>query len=70
MRYFELLRRQTPARKLRTVVALNAAARRMALAGISEQHPNASPSEHRALLGLRLYGARGAAIFEARFSSK
>lgn len=62
-RYFELLRRQSPAEKMRTVVALTNAARRLALAGIRERHPNLSPAQERCLLAERLYGAHGAAVF-------
>jgi hypothetical protein len=55
-RYFQLLRRQTPAQKLRTVAGLTAAVRRLALAGIRTRHPELSPDEHERLLATRLYG--------------
>ena len=44
-RYFELLRKQTPAQKLRTVTQLDSGLRRLVLAGIRERHPDATPGE-------------------------
>ncbi len=62
-RYFELLRQQTPAGKLRSVVQLTAGMRRFVLAGIRERYPDASASEQRQLLARRLYGDLGASVF-------
>lgn len=55
-RYFELLRQQTPAQKLRTVAVLTAAVRQLALAGIRARHPELSRDEQERLLARRLYG--------------
>ncbi|MEX1247764.1 MAG: hypothetical protein WEA61_04735 [Anaerolineales bacterium] len=50
-----LLRRATPERKMRMLAAMNAAARKLAMAGLRRRHPQASESElRRRLAGLLL----------------
>jgi hypothetical protein len=55
-RYFELLRAQSPAERLRKAAELTQAARWMAEAGIRLQFPNADEAEVRVRLTERLYG--------------
>jgi hypothetical protein len=55
-RYFELLAQQTPADKLAMCARLTRATRTMALAGLREQHPDATDAELARLLAVRIYG--------------
>jgi hypothetical protein len=55
-RYFELLRAQTPAERLRTAVLLTEAVRSLIEASIKSEDPNATPTQVRARLTARLYG--------------
>ena len=55
-RYFELLAQQSPAEKLAMCARLTRATRALAVAGLREQHPNASPAEITRLLAKRIYG--------------
>jgi hypothetical protein len=55
-RYVELLRAQAPHQRLAQAAALSRAVRTLAVAGIKERHPDASPDEIRARLAVRLYG--------------
>jgi hypothetical protein len=55
-RYHELLRALTVEERLGTVVRLSEAVRDMALAGIYQAHPEATPEQRSALLAERLYG--------------
>ncbi len=58
VRYHELLRAQAPHERLAQMVALTRMTRELAIAGIRSRHPEASPSEVRARLIVRLYGRR------------
>jgi len=55
-RYHQLLRGQEPHRRLQQAANLSKATRTLALAGLRERHPDASPEELRARLTVRLYG--------------
>jgi hypothetical protein len=56
-RYFELLRRLTPAERLRIASATTRRMRAMAEAGIRRRHPEANEAEVRAEMIELLYGA-------------
>lgn len=56
VRYLELLRGLTPAQRMRKAADLSVTVRRLAEAGIRQQHPNVSPEELRVRLAVRLYG--------------
>jgi len=55
-RYHELLRAQAPHERLEQAMALTAAVRELAMAGIRARHPGASADEMRVRLTVRLYG--------------
>lgn len=55
-RYFELLRRLTPAERLRKAADLTQTVRWMAEAGIRQRFPQADETEVRVRLAERLYG--------------
>jgi hypothetical protein len=55
-RYHELLRAQQPWERLRSAVALSAAVRELAEAGLRHRNPAASDEEIRVRLAVRLYG--------------
>lgn len=55
-RYFDLLARQTPAQRLAMCARLTRASRTMAMAGLREQHPDATEAELARLLTVRIYG--------------
>jgi len=55
-RYFALLRRETPAARLRKAVSLSRAVRQLALAGLRERYPEAGDAELRVRLAVILYG--------------
>ena len=56
LRYHDLLRRLTPAQRLRQALALTMSVRALAEVGIRLRHPAAVPEEVRARLAVRLYG--------------
>ena len=55
-RYFELLSQRTPAQRLAMAARLIQASRQMAMAGLRQQHPDATEAQLRAFLARRLYG--------------
>jgi DNA-binding HxlR family transcriptional regulator len=55
-RYFELLREQSPADRLRKAGMLTQAVRQLAEAGIRQSFPQADPTEVKVRLTVRLYG--------------
>ncbi len=55
-RYFELLRRMSPAERLRKAADLTQAVRWMAEVGIRQRFPQADETEVRVRLAERLYG--------------
>ncbi len=57
-RYYELLRALSAERRLQTSMGLTGAMRELAMAGIREQFPRASPHELQARLTVRLYGSK------------
>ena len=54
--YSELLRRLTPAQRLRKAAELTATVRLLALAGLRQRHPEADARELQVRLAVRLYG--------------
>ncbi len=56
LRYFELLRAQSPIERLETAARLCQGVRELAQAGILSRHPDASPEVVNAYLAERLYG--------------
>lgn len=59
-RYRELLAAQQPHQRLAQAVALTGAVRALAVAGIRQRHPDASPQEIKIRLTARLYGREAA----------
>lgn len=55
-RYYDLLKRQSPADRLQIAVSLTRSVRELAMADILRLDPNASPREVQARLADRLYG--------------
>lgn len=60
-RYHEHLRRLTPVERFRAALALTAGVRNLAMIGLRQRHPHASPEELRTRLAVRLYGREVAA---------
>ena len=56
-RYHELLRAKAPHERLAQALSLSRMVRELAVAGIAERFPDASPDELRVRLAVRLYGA-------------
>lgn len=56
-RYFELLRLKSPSERLAIAVRLSHAVRELAVAGVKQREPHATPREIRRGLAERLYGA-------------
>ena len=57
-RYHELLRAQAPWQRLAQAMALTAAVRELATAGIRLRHPDAADEEVRVRLAVRMYGRK------------
>jgi hypothetical protein len=55
-RYHELLRAKAPHERLAQAMSLSKMVRELAVAGIRERFPSASPDEIRVRLAVRLYG--------------
>ena len=55
-RYYELLRALSPEQRARKVVGLCSLTRRLSVAGIRQQHPEADDDEIRWRLAARLFG--------------
>lgn len=55
-RYHDLLRSLTPAERAKKAAALSSSVRKLALAGLRQRHPHATPHELTVRLCVRLYG--------------
>jgi hypothetical protein len=61
-RYYDMIRRLTPAQRAAKVVSLSRAARDLARAGIRQSQPDASPVDVEIELVSRLYGPDAAQL--------